>query len=369
MTMSGYGLATRIGSARNLPVFDCATGQLDPAAAKVIELLSQSGSAFNYHIEQTRRRYAASRKPLLAEKERVESVFHASPSDPHVPSMTFWRPNGIPAGPRLPALVYLHGGGWTLGGLDTYEPLCRQLANATGRVVIWVEYRLAPEHPFPAALQDTWSALEWIAANADWIGIDKDQIAIAGDSSGGNLAAVTALAARDGLVEVRPEFQLLIYPCLDLTASQSSHRELGEGYLLTHELYAWYRKNYIGAFPDPIDWRLSPLFVEDVRGVAPAVVLYGGFDPLRDEAVVYSARLQDAGVPVETIFFPGMVHGFLTMGGAIPAASDAVRRIAAAIGVLERAQSLATPGLGGGPVIAPREQRRLNLSPRAGAGG
>jgi acetyl esterase len=365
MTMSGYGLATRIGSARNLPVFDCASGQIDPTAAGVIALLSHNGPAFNYHIAQTRRRYAASRKPLLTEKEPVESMFHVRPSEPDVPPMTFWRPNGTPPGPPLPALIYLHGGGWTLGGLETYEPLCRQLTNATGRVVIWVEYRLAPEHPFPAALEDTWNALDWIAANAGWIGIDKDQIAIAGDSSGGNLAAVTALAARDGIIAFKPQFQLLIYPCLDLTARQPSHAEFAEGYLLTSDLYAWYRQNYIGSFPDPMDWHLSPLFAEDLRGVAPAIVLYAGFDPLRDEAVVYSARLLDAGVSVEPLFFPGMIHGFLTMGRVIPAAAVAVRRIAAAIDALDDKQPSAKLILADVPGVVSIKPEHVGTAHRA----
>ena len=325
------GRVARVGIDPALSLVECAAGKIDPAAAGVIALLAHGGAAFNYHIAQTRRRYEASRKPLLAEKEPVESVFHVRPSEPDIPAMTFWRPDGIPAGPRLPALVYLHGGGWTLGSLETYEPLCRQLTNAPGRVVIFVNYRLAPEHPIPAALEDTWNALEWIAKNADWIGIDKDQVAVAGDSSGGNLAAVTAIAARDGLIAFKPQLQLLIYPCLDLTARQPSHAEFAEGYLLTRDLYAWYRQNYVGSFPDPTDWHLSPLFAEELRGVVPAIVLYAGFDPLRDEAVVYSARLLDAGVRVEPIFFPGMIHGFLAMGRAIPAANVAVQRIADAI--------------------------------------
>jgi len=335
--MNGRSGAGRLRVVSAFSVIDGAAGGLDPTAAMAIELLSHDGPSCNYHIAQTRRRYVAARKPLLIEKMAVDSVFHVSPSERDVPSMKFWRPVGVASGERLPALVYLHGGGWTLGCLETYEPLCRQLANATGRLVIWVEYRLAPEHPFPAALEDTWNALDWIAANADWVGIDKEQIAVAGDGAGGNLAAVTAIAARNGIIAFKPQFQLLIYPCLDLTASQPSHAELEDGYLLTRDLYAWYRKNYIGSFPDAADWHLSPLFAEELNDVAPAVVLYAGFDPLRDEAVVYSARLMDAGVPVEPICFPGMMHGFITMGKVIPVASVAIRRIAEAIdGLLDK---------------------------------
>jgi acetyl esterase len=223
-----------------------------------------------------------------------------------------------------------------------------------------VNYRLAPEHPFPAALEDTWNALDWIAANADWIGIDKDQIAIAGDSAGGNLAAVTAIAARDGSIAFKPQFQLLIYPGLDLTASQPSHAEFAEGYLLTRDLYAWYRQNYVGSFPDPTDWHLSPLFAEELRGVAPAIVLYAGFDPLRDEAVVYSARLLDAGVGVKPIFFPGMIHGFLTMGKVIPAANVAIRRIADAIDELLYTPSSGKQEYAGRPSLSSFDARVIS---------
>lgn len=331
MTISGYGLAARIGHARNLPVFDCATGQIDSSAAKVIERLAHNGPVPFRAANDARKRYNASRSPLLAPKEDVESVVHIRPPAEAVPPMVFFRPKGAPANARLPALVFLHGGGWTVGSLEIYEPLCRQLANATGRSVIWLDFRLAPEHPFPAALEDTWNAVEWLAASADWIGIDRNQIAIGGDSSGGNLAAATALAARDRVIDFKPQFQLLIYPCLDLTAVQPSHAELAEGYLLTRDLYAWYRQNYVGAFPDPGDWHLSPLFADNLRGLPPTVVLYAGFDPLRDEAIVYSARLVDAGVPVQPLFFPRMIHGFLNFGGVIPAASVAVQRIAVAI--------------------------------------
>jgi acetyl esterase len=323
----------------DLPGFDRTTSLLDPHAAKAIELLSRGNHMPDAEVEVVRRQYAAGRKPFLGEMEDVAQICHVQGSGADVPSMTILKPYGVPAEQKLlPALVYFHGGGWTLGGLDTYEPLCRRIANATGRAVVFVHYRLAPEHPFPAAIEDAWNAIDWVAANGTWIGIDRNQIAIGGDSAGGNLAAVAALAARDGLIDVTPEFQLLIYPCLDFTASLPSHTELSEGYLLTSELYAWYRQNYIGAFPDPADWHLSPLLAEDVSKVAPAVVLYAGFDPLRDEAARYGARLFDAGVPVEPLFFPNMIHGFMTLGGIIPAADVAVRRIALAIKSLKRAR-------------------------------
>jgi acetyl esterase len=236
--------------------------------------------------------------------------------------------------PGLPALVYLHGGGWSLGSLATYEPFCRQLANATSQIVIWVEYRLAPENPYPAALDDTLAAWRWVQENHRELGADPARIAIGGDSAGGNLAAVAALALR-GEPGIQPRRQVLLYPCLDMSASLASHRKLAEGYLLTAPLYAWYRDNYAGPAVDRDDWRLSPLFAEDLSGLPPTILLYAGFDPLRDEAAAFIMKLTLAGVPVEPLYFADMIHGFLTMGGAIPAAAAAVTRIADAMQALD----------------------------------
>ncbi len=315
-----------LAQSRVLPVI--AQSRLDPFAARVIEQLSQSGYTPSHDVEAIRRRYVRARTPLLAGEEAMASIERI---DGH-PPMILLRPHDRRNHEALrPALVFFHGGGWVLGGFDTYGPLARQLAHATGRIVVFVDYRLAPEHPFPAAIEDTFDALAWVSANAAALGIDKPQIAVGGDSAGGNLAAVAALAARDGLIDAAPQFQLLIYPCLDMTASQPSHAELASGYLLTREIYGWYRGLYAGSAPDLTDWRLSPLSARSVRNVAPAIILYAGFDPLRDEAMLYCSRLIDAGVAVEPIFYPGMIHGFMTMGGAIPAANDAVQRIAGAV--------------------------------------
>ncbi len=301
---------------------------LDPFAARVIERLSHSGYQPSRDVEAIRRHYVLARTPLLAAEEEMAGIESIAGSPP----MIILRPHdGRREQALRPALVFFHGGGWVLGGFDTYGPLARQLAHATGRIVIFVDYRLAPEHPFPAAIEDAFAAFEWVNANAAALGIDKTQIAVGGDSAGGNLAAAAALAARDGRIEAVPQFQLLIYPCLDMTASLPSHTELASGYLLTREIYAWYRELYAGATDDLTDWRLSPLFAPNLCDVAPAIVLYAGFDPLRDEALRYCARLANAGVAVEPIFYPGMIHGFMTMGGVLPAAYDAVQRIAAVI--------------------------------------
>ncbi|MEI9887638.1 MAG: alpha/beta hydrolase [Rhizomicrobium sp.] len=298
------------------------------AALRVIEQLSHRGPRPSLNPAEARRRYAESRKPLLARMETIESIIHVRPPIDQAPSMTVIRPFGQPAGDPLPAIVYFHGGGWTVGDIASYEPFCRQLANATGSTVIYVDYRLAPEHPFPAAFDDARRALRWVRENYAWLGVDPIRIGVGGDSSGGNLAAAVCLAERNDAVACLPAFQLLLYPALDMMACMPSHKELASGYLLTGELYGWYRQNYLGRFEKPRHWRLSPLFAHDVGGLPPAVILYAGFDPLRDEAAAYAGRLRDAGVATETLFFPDMIHGFLTMGGAIPTAGVAIARIA-----------------------------------------
>ncbi|MDB5736258.1 MAG: acetyl hydrolase [Alphaproteobacteria bacterium] len=303
-------------------------------AQRIIEILGNSVPPADAEIRAVRHRYNLNRRPFLAELEQVESVFHILPAERGVPRLTVIRPRNFRQGERLPAIVYLHGGGWSLGSLATYEPFCRALANTTGQIVIWVEYRLAPEAPYPAALDDTLAAWRWVQRNSRELGADPARISIGGDSSGGNLAAVATLVLR-GENGIQPWRQLLLYPCLDMSASLASHRKLADGYLLTAPLYAWYRNNYAPPGVARDDWRLSPLFADDLAHLPPAVVLYAGFDPLRDEAAAYVMKLTLAGVPVEPLYFSDMIHGFLTMGGAIPAAQAALGRIADALAALE----------------------------------
>jgi acetyl esterase len=303
-----------------------------PTAQRVIEILAD-GKSQGLGLAAMRRHYNISRRQFLSEMEPVESVFHILPAERGVPRLTIIRPQGFRVGDRLPALVFMHGGGWTLGSLATYEPFCRQLANACNMILIWVEYRLAPEAPFPAAYDDTLAAWRWVGANYAELGADPARIMIGGDSAGGNLAATAALALRNDM-GIQPWRQILLYPCLDLSASLASHRKLADGYLLTAPLYAWYRNNYLaGASAD--DWRLSPFFADELAGLPPAILLYAGFDPLRDEAAAYAMKLTLAGVPVETLYFADMIHGFLTMGGAIPAAHAAIARVAESLSALD----------------------------------
>ncbi len=310
------------GGHRNVPT-------LDADAACMVEALAGCNYLPGADVELIRKHHTHSLARFAAPLEEIGKITRIARSADSVPPLIVLRPIGAAPG-ALPALIYLHGGGWTFGDWTLYEPFLRRLANATGRVVVAVDYRLAPEHPFPAALEDAWNALEWVAANAPWIGVDADRIALGGDDAGGNLAAVTALAARDGLVGVSLQFQLLIYPCLDMTASLPCHDAIPWSYPLTREIYAWCRDNYVGAFPEREDWHLSPLTVEDLGGLAPTIMVYAGCDPLGDEAALYCSRLTRAGVAVAPLFFPGMMHGFITM--AIPASSDAIGKIASVMG-------------------------------------
>jgi acetyl esterase len=224
----------------------------------------------------------------------------------------------------LPCLVYFHGGGWTIGDLDTHDNLCRQLAFYGRCVVVSVQYRLAPEHRFPAGVDDAEAATRWVHANAARLGIDPQRIAVGGDSAGGNLAAVTALALRGSDVPLC--YQLLLYPSTDLGYAFASHERLAEGYLLNRPTLLWFRDNYLRSATDIDDWRASPLRCPDLAGLPPTYIVTAGFDPLLDEGRAYADRLMAAGVEVGYECFEGMIHGFAGMFGALAAGLHSLHR-------------------------------------------
>jgi len=230
-------------------------------------------------------------------------------------------------GRALPVVAYFHGGGWVFMGIETHDRICRRLANATGALVVSVDYRLAPEHRFPAALEDCEAATAWLAHHADQLGGDPTRLVVAGDSAGGNLAASVALRART----VGPPLaaQVLIYPVCDAARDTASYRENGDGYLLTADDMAWFWECYLGPDGDPADAFASPLRAANLGGLPPALVITGEFDPLRDEGEAYARRLDGFDVPVELHRFEGMVHGFLGMDALVPEADTAMARIAA----------------------------------------
>jgi acetyl esterase len=237
-----------------------------------------------------------------------------------------------PAGPGpFPTLVYFFGGGWTLGSIDTADGICRLLANAVPCQVITVGYRLAPEHPFPAAVQDCCQATQWIAGHAAELQVDPDRLAVGGDSAGGNLAAVTALLARDtGPALVA---QLLVYPNTLYCSETASMRAGDDPYLFNRTSVDWYWGHYLTDPVDGADPSASPLLAADHSGLPPALVITAEFDPLRDEGELYAAKLSAAGVPTRLSRYDGMVHGFFAMSGvldggrrAIGEAADFLRR-------------------------------------------
>jgi len=240
-----------------------------------------------------------------------------------------YRPAGAAKTETLPALVFFHGGGWTIGDLDTHDVLCRELANGARCAVFSVEYRLAPESPFPAAVDDCIAATEFVSKNAN-----SSCIAVGGDSAGGNLAAVVALHARDEWkTPGGPSicFQLLIYPATDQNMESESLGRNGEGYLLTLPLMERFRANYLPRPADYDDWRASPALAKSFAGLPPAFVLTAGFDPLLDEGRQYVERLARAGVEVAYRDYPDMIHGFILMGGALDTANAAVADCCAAL--------------------------------------
>ena len=232
---------------------------------------------------------------------------------------------------RDPLLVYFHGGGFTFGDLDTHDGVCRLLSSRTGAHVLAVDYRLAPEHRFPAAVEDAQTALRWAAVHAPELGADPRRIGVGGDSAGGNLAAVVSqLAARNG--GPAPALQLLIYPATDCTRRRRSRELFSDGFFLTESQMDWFEANYLGSVGDANgrDPRASPLLAEDLSGLAPAIVATAGFDPLRDEGEDYAEALRAAGTPVLLRRFPGFVHGFMGAAGISRACRDAVVEIAGA---------------------------------------
>ena len=221
----------------------------------------------------------------------------------------------------LPLLLYLHGGGFTIGNLETHDSLCRQLALRSGAAVVALDYRLAPEHRFPTAVDDAWAALRWLAMRAATLGLDGTRLAVGGDSAGGTLAAVCAIHARDIGLPLR--LQLLITPGTTAYADTPSHTQFAHGYLLEAEGIAWFFDQYIG-HAQRRDWRFAPLEAEALDGVAPACVALAECDPLVDEGLAYADRLRAAGVAVELELSRGVTHDFIKLGRVLPEA-DAVQ--------------------------------------------
>lgn len=229
----------------------------------------------------------------------------------------------------LPVLLYLHGGGFTIGSVATHDTLCRELAFQAGCAVVSLDYRLAPEHKFPTAINDAWDALQWLHQQGQTLGLDSSCMAVGGDSAGGTLAAACALLARDAGLPL--QLQLLIYPGTCAHQDTDSHLRYATGLVLEREGIHWFFNHYVRDTADREDWRFAPLLAPDVEGVAPAFFCLAELDPLVDEGVQYADMLRMAGVPVELEIYKGVTHEFVKMGRAIAEARQAHADMAAAL--------------------------------------
>ena len=266
------------------------------------------------------------RPPIpMARVEPIEIPGNAGP----IPARLY-APTALPDGSPAPLLLYFHGGGFVVGDLDTHDGACRFLADAAGVAVLSVDYRLAPEHPFPAAVEDAWAAFAWTAANAAALGADPGRIAIGGDSAGGNLAAVTSLLARAG-GGAMPAMQLLLYPAVDQVGGQRSRELFADGFILTKAEIDWFEAQYLPDGAEEGDPRVSVLRAPDLTGLPPAYVATAGFDPLRDEGEAYALRMREAGVQVALRRHPGLIHSFANQTAISRTAREAMLEAAGAL--------------------------------------
>ena len=304
---------------------------LHPQTRALLDLIAQSGIPPTHllSVADGRAFYRERRWATQPAPPEVASVQDLAASGPHAAiPLRLYRPLGSSSKALLPVLVYYHGGGWVIGDLDTHDTLCRELANLTRCAVVAVDYRLAPEHRFPAAVDDCIAATRWVHANANELRLDASRLAVGGDSAGGNLAAVVALDARDR-GDLPIVFQLLIYPATDMQRSFPSHVENAQGYNLTKESMDYFVGHYIADPAQLKDWRASPLLHPNLSNLPPALVLTAGFDPLRDEGAAYAERLTAAGSAASYVLFARQIHGFVPMGRVLDEARTAVALCAA----------------------------------------
>jgi len=306
---------------------------LDRDNLLVMEMIRASGRPPFEKLtpDEARDAYMKSRAVLQPDPEDVAETRELSCPGPlgDIP-LRLYRPIGTTGAERLPGLVFYHGGGWLLGGLDSHDGVCRILANGARCAVLSVDYRMAPEHKFPAAVEDCAAATRWAATHATELGIDPRLLAAGGDSAGGNLAAVMALMARDGTLPPLI-FQLLIYPATDMTMTTISSQTITDGVPLTSATMKWFIDHYMSTPADQLDWRASPARAISLVRTAPALVITASNDPLRDEGIDYAHRLEREGVRVAHLNFSDQMHGFVSMGKIIRASATALAIITAAL--------------------------------------
>ncbi len=302
---------------------------MDPQCVAVVEMMQQSGrpQVHQVSVEEARANYRQTPIVLGGKTEQVASI-----EDRLIESDGLSIPTRIykPEGENLPILVFYHGGGFVIGDLETHDKLCRSLTRRTGCMTIAIDYRLAPEHPFPAAVEDCVAALNWVAAHAAELGGDASRIAVAGDSAGGNLSAVAALLARDNGGPAL-KMQLLIYPGTAAARDSASHANMPNAPILPKEVMEYFHNQYLGTTERVEDIRFAPLSANDHSNLPPAEIIVAGFDPLRDEGVAYGEKLKAAGGQTNVTNYGGMIHAFVQMPGAIAVGDQAIDQCASAL--------------------------------------
>jgi acetyl esterase len=303
---------------------------LDPSANFVLEAFKAANrpKLETLSAQEARAASALGREavqPPPPELKAVDNITVPTPDGP-IP-VRVYTPKTLTKSPA-PALIFYHGGGWVICDLDSHDVVCRQMADQAGFKVFSIDYRLAPEHKFPAAAIDCIAATRWIVANAAKFDIDTGRIFVGGDSAGGNLTAVVTIEARDN---GGPKLagQVLVYPATDMGMRHASQNNPDMDVLLSGVLMRWFINHYLNSAADADDWRASPLRIKDMKGLPPAFVIIAGADPLRDEGLEYRDRLKDAGIDVTYVEYPGQFHGFWTMGKLVPEANKLSSEIAA----------------------------------------
>jgi len=302
---------------------------LDPQAKELLDIVNAFRTKGFHEIGVEKARETYNSRPANLAPERVEvfklidqTIEHNQLSIP----LRIYIP--IETKESLPALVFYHGGGMVIGSLDSYDTLCRQIAVQSSCIIISVDYRLAPENKFPAAVEDAYAALEWVSQNATSFNANPKQLAVGGDSAGGSLAAVVAILARDSQT-IKLQFQLLIYPATAPNADYESQLKFAKGYFLERPTILWFHECYIKDDYDRLDFRYAPLITEDLSQLPPTFVIVADHDPLRDEGVAYANRLRDSGVDVILKEYEGMFHPFLSLAGVLDQGKTAISDAAA----------------------------------------
>lgn len=305
---------------------------LTPEARSLLDMAYRVGAPRFHHLSAAQARHSFEKLQFAFRPEAlaVASTIEVPMPRPDGTALLarYYRPLACHVGERLPLLIYFHGGGWCVGDVASYDVVCRELANDSGCAVLSVEYRLAPEHPFPAAPDDARFAFEWAVDNADLLEIDAERIALGGDSAGGNLSIVTALALREAAI--RPRFLMLVYPSTEIRSERPSRERYADGFFLDRETLQWFFERYLPA-GDTEDWRASPMRAASLAGLPPMLVIGAEFDPLVDDCEAFAARVAAEGGEVRYHAFAGVVHGFFTLGKVFPEARQAVEMCAAAL--------------------------------------